>query len=93
MFLPRFLYISGSGVFRRSTPSNDNPSRVPLEPTPALSTPLMSCVLIRDSACIAETVLLQDGREVRLGDIVGEGAVSEDDCGFSGGRQLGVPFA
>ena len=38
-----------------------------------------------------ETVLLEDGGEVGLGHVVGEGAVAEDDGGFSGGLQCLVP--
>ena len=41
---------------------------------------------------MTESTLFQDGCEIDLGDIVGECAISKDDCGFSGGRHLATPI-
>ena len=43
------------------------------------------------AAHVFEAVLLEDGGEVGLGHVVGEGAVAEDDGGVAGRGQLLVP--
>ena len=41
---------------------------------------------------VPQLALLQDGGEVRFGDIIHEGAVVEDDGAVTGGRDLGMPI-
>ena len=39
---------------------------------------------------VLNSALFQDGSEVALGEVVGEGAVAEDDGGLAGGCKLGI---
>ena len=41
---------------------------------------------------VPEPALLQDGREVHLGDIILESAVAENYSGVAGGLELGMPL-